>query len=137
MSITTKDIEKGPWKASSFKPSLHDHSLFFDDDGRVYMLYGGGNLRLIELTDDLSGIKPGGFNQVVITNASAVAGPNIGLQAEGSQLFKVDGKYYLFNITWPRGGMRTVIIHRADKITGPYEGRVALAGPGRGAGRPD
>ena len=26
---------------------------------------------------------------------------------------------YLFNITWPRGGMRTVIVHRADKITGP------------------
>ena len=41
-------------------------------------------------------------------------------------MFKVNGKYYLFNITWPRGGMRTVIIHRADKFTGPWEGRVAL-----------
>lgn len=127
---TTKDIEKGPWKVTSFKPMLHDHSLFFDDDGRVYMLYGGGNLRLVELTEDLTGLKPGGFNQVVITNASAVAGPNIGLNAEGSQLFKHDGKYYLFNITWPRGGMRTVIVHRADKITGPWEGRVALADKG-------
>jgi beta-xylosidase len=123
---TTKDIEKGPWKVTSFKPALHDHSLFFDDDGRVYMLYGGGNLRLVELNEDLTGLKPGGFNQVVITNASAVAGPNIGLNAEGSQLIKVNGKYYLFNITWPRGGMRTVLVHRADKITGPYEGRVAL-----------
>lgn len=127
---STKDIEKGPWKVSSFKPMLHDHSLFFDDDGRVYMLYGGGNLRLVELTEDLSGLKPGGFNQVVITNASAVAGPNIGLNAEGSQLLKHDGKYYLFNITWPRGGMRTVIVHRADKITGPYEGRVVLQDKG-------
>ena len=36
----------------------------------------------------------------------------------------------LFNITWPRGGMRTVIIHRADKITGPYEGRVGLQDKG-------
>ncbi len=27
---------------------------------------------------------------------------------------------------WPKAGMRTVVIHRADKITGPYEGRVAL-----------
>jgi len=67
---------------------------------------------------------------VVITNASAVAGPNIGLNAEGSQLFKHDGKYYLFNITWPRGGMRTVLVHRADKIIGPYEGRVALQDKG-------
>lgn len=127
---STKDLEKGPWKASSFKPALHDHSLFFDDDGRIYMLYGGGNLRLVELNQDLSGIKPDGFNQVVITNASAVAGPNVGLNAEGSQLLKHDGKYYVFNITWPRGGMRTVIVHRADKITGPYEGRVALQDQG-------
>lgn len=127
---TTKDIEKGPWKVSSFRPAFHDHSLFFDDDGRVYMLYGGGNLRLVELTADATAVKEGGFNDVIITNASAVAGPNIGLQAEGSQLLKHDGKYYLFNITWPRGGMRTVLVHRADKITGPYEGRVALQDKG-------
>ena len=38
----------------------------------------------------------------------------LGLPAEGSQLFKVNGKYYLFNITWPKGGMRTVVVHRVD-----------------------
>jgi beta-xylosidase len=126
----TKDIEKGPWTAHAFRPSLHDHSLFFDDDGRRYMLHGAGNLRLVELDEDLSGLKEGGFNQVVVTNASAVAGTNIMLNAEGSQLLKVDGKYYLFNIVWPRGGMRTVLVHRADRITGPYEGRVALQDKG-------
>jgi beta-xylosidase len=123
---TTKNIEKGPWKVSSFKPSFHDHTLFFDDDGRVYLIYGGGKLRLVELNGDLSGVKPGTSEQVIIENASAPSGSNVGLPAEGSQLFKVGGKYYLFNITWPRGGMRTVVVHRADKITGPYEGRVAL-----------
>ena len=125
-----KNIEKGPWTETSFRPSLHDHSLFFDDDGRVYMLHGGGDLRLTELNADLSGIKPGGVDQVVIPNASAVAGPNIGLQAEGSQLLKHNGRYYLFNITWPRGGMRTALVHRADRITGPYAGRVALQDQG-------
>ena len=94
------------------------------------MIYGGGNLRLIELTADVSGIKHAGVDQVIITNASRVAGPNIGLPAEGSQMRKINGKYYLFNIAWPRGGMRTVIVHRADKITGPYEGRVALQDKG-------
>ncbi|NQU22420.1 MAG: glycosyl hydrolase 43 family protein [Candidatus Nealsonbacteria bacterium] len=126
----TKDIEKGPWAENSFRPALHDHSLFFDDDGRVYMIYGGGNLRLVELTPDVSGIKPGGVDQAIIPNASRVAGPNIGLPAEGSQMWKINGKYFLFNITWPRGGMRTVIVHRADKITGPYEARVALQDKG-------
>ena len=123
---STKNIEKGPWKAVSFRPSLHDHSLFFDDDGRVYMVYGSGKLQLAELSADVSGLKPGTTPQVIIENASAPAGATPGLPAEGSQLFKINGKYYLFNISWPRGGMRTVIVHRADKITGPYEGRVAL-----------
>jgi len=122
---STKDIEKGPWKVSSFKPGYHDHSLFFDDDGHIYLIYGNGKLSLVELNEDLSGTKPE-TNRVLIENASAPAGPGIGLGAEGSQLFKVNGKYYLFNITWPRGGMRTVVVHRADRITGPYEGRVVF-----------
>ncbi|MDP9046596.1 MAG: glycoside hydrolase 43 family protein [Bacteroidota bacterium] len=122
----TSDIEKGPWKTVSFAPALHDHSLFFDDDGRVYMITGNGKLKILELNGDVSGIKPGGIDQTLIENASLPSGNKGGLGAEGSQLFKVNGKYYLFNITWPRGGMRTVVIHRADKITGPYEGKVGL-----------
>jgi len=123
---TTKDIEKGPWKAISFKPAYHDHTLFFDDDGRNYLIYGGGKLKLVELNADVSGVKEGSTEQVIIENASTPSGTKGGLPAEGSQLFKVNGKYYLFNITWPRGGMRTVVIHRADKITGPWEGKVGL-----------
>jgi len=127
---TTKNIEKGPWKAHSFKPAFHDHSLFFDDDGRIYMIYGSGKIMMAELKGDLSGPRPGSHSQVIIENAGTPAGPNIGLPAEGSQLFKINGKYYLFNISWPRGGMRTVIVHRAGKISGPYEGRVALQDKG-------
>ena len=123
---STKDIEKGPWKEISFSPSFHDHTLFFDDDGRVYLIYGNKKLTLVELNADLSGVKTGGINQVIIENSSAPSGPESGL-GEGSQLFKVNGKYYLFNITWPKGGMRTVVIHRADKITGPWEGKTCIS----------
>ncbi len=108
----TEDIEKGPWKTITFTPSYHDHTIFFDDDGRVYIIWGGGKLRVAELKPDLSGIKEG-TERIFIENASAPSGDNVGLPAEGSQLFKVNGKYYLFNITWPKGGMRTVVIHRA------------------------
>ena len=122
---STENIEKGPWKSIEFEPMMHDHSFFFDDDGKAYMLYGGGKLKLVELKEDLSGIKPNS-EVIAIENASAPSGDNIGLPAEGSQLFKVNGKYYLFNITWPKGGMRTVVIHRADKLTGPWEGKIGL-----------
>lgn len=131
--FSTKNIEKGPWKKIAFSPVLHDHSLFFDDDGKVYMLYGAGKLHLVELTEDVSGIKPGGINQVIIENASQpsqIEGRKGGLGAEGSQLYKIHGKYYLFNITWPPGGMRTVVIHRANTITGPWEGKMGLQDKG-------
>ncbi len=125
---STKDIEKGPWKEISFNPSLHDNTLFFDDDGRIYMIYGNIKLRKVELNADLTGLMAG-TDQVLIENTSIPSGSDSGL-GEGSQLFKVMGKYYLFNITWPRGGMRTVVIHRAEKITGPWEGRLALQDKG-------
>ena len=126
----TKDIENGPWTTHEFEPKLHDHTLFFDDDGRVYMIYGGGEIKIVELNADMSGLKPGGVSQTIIRNASLVASEKVGLSAEGSQMMKVNGKYYLFNIVWPPGGMRTEIVHRADNITGPYEGRIALQDQG-------
>jgi Beta-xylosidase len=124
--FTTTDIEKGKWREASFSPAFHDHSLFFDDDGRVYLIYGSGEIRLLELTSDASAIKAGGVNQVIIPNATLVAGENVGLPAEGSQMCKVNGKYYLFNVTWPKNDIRTELVHRADKITGLYEGRVVM-----------
>ncbi|QEM10573.1 glycoside hydrolase 43 family protein [Mucilaginibacter rubeus] len=127
---STKNIERGPWKVKSFEPALHDHSLFFDDDGKAYIIYGGGRIMLAQLNDDLSGIRQDKKPQTLIENASIIAGPNVGLPAEGSQLFKINGKYFLFNISWPKGGMRTVLIHRADNLAGPYEGRVGLQDKG-------
>ncbi len=126
---STQDIEKGPWKKISFSPSYHDHTLFFDEDGKIYLIYGNGRLNIVEMKEDLSGSKTE-TDKVLLENASLPAGDNIMLGAEGSQLFKVNGKYYLFNIVWPRGGMRTVLVHKADKITGPYEGRVVFQDKG-------
>ncbi|MDA3928749.1 MAG: glycoside hydrolase 43 family protein [Prolixibacteraceae bacterium] len=124
----TNDIEKGDWKVSEFKPGYHDCTLVFDN-GHAYLITGGGKLNIIELNDDLTDVKEGGINQVLIENASAPSEPNM-LKAEGSQLFKYDGKYYIFNISWPRGGMRTVLVHRADNLMGPWEGRIALQDKG-------
>jgi beta-xylosidase len=126
----TKDIENGPWTESTFRPPLHDMGLFFEDDGRVFMTYGSGDIKIIELTSDASAIKPGGLNQVIIEDASLVAGPNVGLKAEGSHLYKINGKYYIFLITWPKGGMRTELVFRSEHLTGPYEGKVALSDRG-------
>jgi beta-xylosidase len=125
---STRDPERGPWKETSFEPAMHDNSLFFDDDGRVYMVYGGGRITLIELKPDLSGIKPGGVNKVLIENVNTVFGADQGgLNGEGSHLSKINGRYYLVNIASPGSRWaRSVIVNRADAITGPYEARIVL-----------
>lgn len=120
----TKDIEKGPWETISFSPGIHDASLWFDDNGKIFMISGAGKIHIVELKEDLSGVKEG-TDRILIEDVNAPLGKNIGL-GEGSQLFKVNGKYYLFTISWPRGGMRTVVIHRSDNLLGPWEGRLAF-----------
>ena len=127
--FSTKDPNKTPWEMKSFRPMVHDHSLFFDDDGKVYMFSCGGKIGIRELKSDLSGIKEG-TERILVENADAITGKERGLPAEGAQAFKVNGKYYVFMITWPRGGMRTVLLYRSDHIMGPYEGRVVLEDKG-------
>jgi beta-xylosidase len=128
--FTTPDIEHGPWTRHAFKPAYHDHSIYYEEDGHIYMIYGNGRLSMVEVKPDLSGVVEG-TDHVVIENAGAPAGDDLMLNAEGSQIIKANGKYYLFNIVWPRGGMRTVVVHRADRVTGPYdEARVVLQDQG-------
>lgn len=125
----TPDLERGPWEKSVLD-FTHDMSLLFDDDGRVFLVYGSGDIKLLELTQEATAVKPGGLHQVIIPEAGAIAGPDLALPAEGAHIHKLDGKYYLFLITWPRGGMRTQLCYRAERITGPYEGRVVLQDAG-------
>ncbi len=68
----------------------------------------------------------GTTEQVIIPDASAPAGPNIGLKAEGSQMFKVNGKYYLFNITWPKGVCVPLLSIVLIRSRGRTTGRLAL-----------
>lgn len=125
---SAKDV-RGPWK-ETLLPGAHDPSLVLDDDGRNYVVSGSGNIQLVELNADLSGVKPGGVNKRIITEAHAVTGITTGLGAEGSQVLKKDGYYYIFHICWPTGKQRTVIGHRSKSIEGPYEGKVLLQSQG-------
>ena len=107
---------------------MHDHT-FFIDNGKAYLIYGGGDLRIVQLKDDLSGAIPE-TEKILIKDAHSPASDKIMLPAEGSQMFKINGKYYIFNICWPRGGMRTVVVHRSDSLMGPYEGKMVLEDKG-------
>ena len=116
MVFKTDDPAKG-WKLHSRLPAYHDSSLFFDDDGRVYVFSGSGNIHLTELKPDLTGVKEGGTNKVL-----ELRGKPEGLH-EGSRVIKHDGMYYLLCIAWPKTG-REEICYRSKNIEGPYESKV-------------
>lgn len=115
----TTDPAKEKWELVSRLPHFHDASLLFDDDGRVYVYYGTGQLR--ELKPDLSDVQPGGVDMKIFERDSTETG-----LLEGSRAIKYNGKYYLLMISWPNGGKRRQVCYRADKITGPYEKKVIL-----------
>lgn len=126
----TRDVENGPWKEYTLPAVYHDPGLFFEDDGRVFLTYGVDDIQIIELTQDVTAVKPGGLEQVLIPKSSRIAGESFIVPAEGSHLQKIDGRYYVSLISWPRGGMRTQLVYRADSLTGEYEGRIVLQDSG-------
>ena len=121
----TEDIEKGVWRKYTIDGIYHDMSILFDDDGRVYMVYGAGAIKVIELTADTTAIKPGGMNKTIIENADPTGGTGL---AEGAHIYKLNGMYYIFIIAWPTTGnkRRIQVCYRSDTIDGIYEGRVVL-----------
>lgn len=117
----TKDIENGKWDRFEFNEGFHDMSLLFDDDGKVYIIYGGGQIWCVELESDLSAIKPE-TKRKIIDDAGLVPG----CLAEGSHAYKMNGYYYIFIITWPSGGRRTQLCYRSKSLDGEWEMRVVL-----------
>ena len=88
----TKD-PAGKWeKKCVINEYLHDASLLFDDNGKVYLAYGGSHIKIVEFNADLSGLNPNGLNTEVIS------GEPSGL-LEGTHFYKHDGTYYLLLVS--------------------------------------
>lgn len=104
----------GKWEKTVIDEYLHDPSMLFDDDGRVYVTFNRKHVRHIrEFNSDLTALKPDGLNleELVVMPDGLL---------EGTHLHKINGTYYLTLIWWPKGGRRTQICFRSDKIEGPY-----------------
>ncbi len=113
---TTKDIERGAWTKTELNGSFHDLALFFDDaSGKAYLLYGGGQIKCAELSEDLSEVKKDTEQVLFDITKETWNVPNIGtgLVGEGTHIMKKGEYYYVFNICWPTGSGRTELCHRS------------------------
>jgi xylan 1,4-beta-xylosidase len=121
----TQDIENGTWEHTTMG-GMHDLSVLFDDDGKVWSVYGGPDVQIRELTSDGMAFMPGTTNRTLIQDAGSPAGTSFIVAGEGAHIQKINGMYYVFIITWPQGSGRTQVVWRADNLNGPWEGRVIL-----------
>lgn len=113
----------GPWKRTIFPDYLYDPGLFFDDDGKAYVIHGQGKLMVSELSADLHSVKG---EPVVIWNERFDKDRKLGgyYGMEGSHMYKINGKYYL---TCPAGGTEGwQVCLRSDNIYGPYEYKIIM-----------
>lgn len=101
---------RGPWTRTPMKVSLHDLSVLFDDDGKVYVVWGYQDIHLAQLDSTLTDTIPGSVRVLFAKNAG---------MGEGSHFYKIDGKYYITS-AWYAGRMRLAAA-RADHPDGPYE----------------
>jgi len=106
----------GPWTHSELGSSLHDLSVLFDDNGRIYVVWNYNEVQFAELKPDLSDIIPE-TKRVLIPSGNAMG--------EGHHFYKIGGRYYIISANYaPVGRMQCA---RADRPEGPYETAVISA----------
>lgn len=118
--FTSIDIH-GPWSRIPLQGFYHDPSLFFNNDGRAFIVHGNTQLHLTELQEDLSGPRTRGIQRIIVEDE-----PNQDLGYEGSHLYYANSKYYLFTCHFVKGCRKTEDCFISDHICGPYKKHVIL-----------
>jgi beta-xylosidase len=101
---------RGPWIRTPMKRSLHDLSVLFDDDGKVWVVWGYQDMHLAQLDSTLTDVVPGTERVLFAKDAG---------MGEGAHFYKIDGKYFITS-AWYAGRMRLAAA-RADRLDGPWE----------------
>ena len=133
--FSTDDIEKSDWERTEWETVYHDMSFLCWED-KVYLVYGNGEIRIVELKEDLSGALEETDRLLIHTPSEGIR-----LRCEGCRAYAKDGWIYLLFIDWPADteeeqGKRREVCYRSGNLMGPYERKTILYDdmwlPGRG-----
>jgi beta-xylosidase len=97
----------GLWARNQL-PGMHDLSVLFDDDGKIYAIHGATRPTIVELNKDLTEIVANSRRQM-----------NVQGMGEGHHLYKINGKYY--DVSAIPGAHTDQVVARADSIDGPWQ----------------
>ncbi|UII19582.1 glycoside hydrolase family 43 protein [Fulvivirga ligni] len=110
----TADKAEGPWKMEKLPKGFYDPGLFYDDNGKIYVAHGYGDVKITEVDENLR----------AISKDSLVFKGNIRGGLEGSHVYKLNGYYYLYATYGGRDGIQVAL--RSKNIWGPYEQKVVI-----------
>lgn len=63
--VFTATDPAGPWAHRVMNARLHDVTVLFDDDGRIYAVWGYNEVRMAQLTSDLMDTIPGTMRVII------------------------------------------------------------------------
>ena len=127
--IATATDPAGPWSDPFWLPGIGgiDPSLFFDDDGKAYILnndeppgkprYDGHRAIWLQQID-IAAKKPFGPRKVLVDGG--VKPERNPIWIEGPHLYKVDGWYYLSDAEGGTGPQHSQVVLRSRDVWGPY-----------------
>jgi xylan 1,4-beta-xylosidase len=127
--VTAKD-PKGPWSNPVALPQVNgiDPSLFFDDNGRSYVLFnsippnnislhdGHRTIRMFEFDAQL--LKVVGEEKLLVNGGTDMAKKPVWI--EGPHIIKKDSWYYLICAEGGTGYNHSEVVFRSKSVEGPY-----------------
>jgi alpha-N-arabinofuranosidase len=127
--IATASDPAGPWSDPHWLPGVGgiDPSLFFDDDGKVYILNNDeppgvpryeGHRAIWMQEIDVARQAPVGPRRVLIDGG--VAPEQNPIWIEGPHLYRIDGWYYLSDAEGGTGPQHSQVVLRSREVWGPY-----------------
>ena len=128
--IITAKSPAGPWSDPNFTSAVSgiDPSLFFDDDGKVYITYnsdppdnkplynGHRTIRIIEY--DIATQKTIGDNKIIVNGGTDLSKHPIWI--EGPHLYKINEWYYLMCAEGGTADQHSEVIFRSKNAEGPF-----------------
>ncbi|MEI3790769.1 MULTISPECIES: glycoside hydrolase family 43 protein [unclassified Chryseobacterium] len=129
MVVKTKDPAKGWSEVQKLNFDGIDPSIFFDDDGKAYIVHNDAPPKGTEQYNGHRVIKMWDYDlekdQVVAGSDKIIVNGGVDLSQkpiwiEGPHLYKKNGKYYLMCAEGGTGGNHSEVIFMSDSPKGPY-----------------
>jgi xylan 1,4-beta-xylosidase len=128
--VATAKDPAGPWSRPVWLPQVNgiDPSLFFDDDGKAYIIYnsnppndnplynGHRTIRIHEF--DSESLKVKGNERILINGGTNIEKKPVWI--EGPHIFKKDGLYYLIAAEGGTADQHSEVVFKSDNVDGPY-----------------